>query len=118
MEEEIHSLLSSLGHPVAWGSLGSGTSLPRVVLSKVSGSERVTLDGPVGKIVARVQIDCYGDALREAGQLGYAIRGLLSGYAGGVITFARLEGIRDGRDGSDGDAIPRMSLDFAVHYRV
>ncbi|CUH68690.1 hypothetical protein TG4357_03740 [Thalassovita gelatinovora] len=114
----MKALLDGLGHPVAWGWLGQGTGLPRIVLNKVSGFEPVTTDGAAGFIVGRVQVDIYGTTPFEAGLLGRAVRELLSGYHGAMVRFARLEAIRDGQDGSDGDAIPRVSQDYAVKYRV
>lgn len=118
MEEHLRSVLLALGHPVAWGSMGQGTGLPRIVLQQVSGSEPVALDGAVGTISGRVQVDCYGGSYGEAITVSRAVRGLLSGYAGGPIQLASLDAIRDGHDEAGGDVIQRVSLDFAVKYRI
>lgn len=118
MEEELKELLDGLGHPVAWGKLGQGTDLPRIVLNKVSGFEPVTTDGPAGFIDGRMQVDIYGKTPFEAGTLAKQVRGLLSGYHGPMVRFARLTSIRDSQDGSDGEAIPRESQDYAVKYRI
>lgn len=118
MEEYLRTLLLTLGHPVAWGEFGAGTALPRLVLNTVSGSEDLTLDGPTGVTPARVQVDCYGSTYYNALLVSRAVRALLSGHAGGPVQMVKLVSIRDGRDGSGGDALQRVSLDFAVKYRA
>lgn len=117
MEEYLRTLLLGLGHPVAWGGLGSGTTLPRIMLTQVSGSEELSLNGPSGVIRGRIQVDCFGATTLQATQVAREVHGLLSGHKGGPILLARLVGIRGGHDGTDGDAIPVISRDFAVTYR-
>lgn len=117
MEEHLISTLSPICSDVIWGEIGEGLGLPRLVLSNVSGADALRLDGRSGVVTARVQIDCYAASPYEALQISRQVRNLLSGYSGGPIVLARLDGRRDGRDGSDGDSIPRVSLDFAVRYR-
>lgn len=118
MEEHLRDLLLGLGHPVYWGTLGQGTALPRILLQHVSGPERLTTDGPVGAVQGRVQVDVFGANYLQARDLAKGVRGLLSGYRGGPITMAKLEAIRGRPDEAGGNVIQRVSLDFAVNYRV
>ena len=118
MEEELYARLASLGHPVAFGGLGQGTALPRIAVYNISGSEAVSLDGPIGVMRGRVQVDCYGQTYLAALTVARAVRGLLSGYRGGAIRLATLEAFRGQPDEAGGDVIQRVSLDFAVTYRA
>lgn len=116
MEEHLRSILLAVGCPVAWGSMGQGTDLPRIVLTNVSGFEGGTLAGADGVIRGRVQVDCYGASYGQAITTARAVRAILSGYAGGPIRLASLEAKRDRPDEAGGDVIQRASLDFAVAY--
>ena len=118
MEEHLRALLATLGHPVAWGGLGQGTALPRIVLWDISGNEGLTLDGADGVIRGRVQVDCYGAPYLQALTLARAVRGLLSGYRGGPITLMQLIGKGGRPEEAGGDVIQRVTLDFAVNYRA
>lgn len=118
MEEFLYQHLSAgLGKPVSWGDLGSGTELPRVSLYRVSGVDDVTLEGRSGWLDGRVQVDCYGATYAQALGVSRAVTTLLSGYQGGPIWRAALQGIRDLTDEEGGEVIHRVSMDFAVSYR-
>jgi hypothetical protein len=116
MEEHLYSLLSgAVSFPVAWGTLGSGTSTPRASIYRTSGVRDMKLSGP-GLMQARVQIDCYGATFAEAEGASRQIRDVLEGYAGGPIQGAFLEAVRDGFE-DDAQLLQRVSLTFSITYR-
>lgn len=118
MQEELRALLVPLGHPVVWGGLGQGTALPRIALYQVSGTEGATLDGAEGFVKGRVQVDVYGATYASALLVARQVRTTLSGYSGGAIWSVLLDSIRDRPEEDGGEVIQRISLDFAVTYRV
>ena len=118
MEEQMRAALLALGYPVAWGSMGQGTDLPRIVLQRISGSEPLTLDGAAGVIDGRVQVDVYGASYGQAITAARQVRALLSGYAGGALILCRLDAMRDRTHAAGGDVIQGVSLDFAVRFRA
>lgn len=116
MEEHLYTLLSgAVSFPVAWGTLGSGTSTPRASMFRTSGVRDMHMSG-LGPMATRVQIDCYGATYAEAIGASRDVRDALEGYRGGPIHGAFLEAVRDGFD-DDADLLHRVSLTFAVHHR-
>lgn len=118
MEEHLMALLKGLGYPVSWGSMGPGAQLPRIVVQTVSGSQNVVLEGAVDKETARIQVDSYGAAEFSALTVSRAVRGLLSGYAGGPVTFTRMIAKRTRSEKSGDDLVPCVSQDFEINYRL
>ena len=115
MEEHLYTLLSgAVAFPVAWGSLGEGTSTPRAVMFRVTGANEPTMTGP-GLMQGRVQIDCYGRTYAEAITAQRAIKTELDGYRGGPIQGAFLDSIRDGT-ADDAQLLHRVSMTFSVSY--
>lgn len=117
MEEELVALLAGLGHRAAWGEIPQGARFPFVVLARISGFDDMTLDGRSGFLKGRVQVDCLGKSFEQAIAVSRSITAGLSGYRGGSIWSAGLQGIRDGSNDRNGSVIHRISLDFAVTYR-
>lgn len=116
MEEDVITLLGSLGYPASWGGLGQGTALPRLALYNIAGADDVTLDGRSGWLDGRIQVDCYAATYAEAIGVAREVRGALSGYTGGSIWSARLDATRDMTDEAGGETIQRISLSFSVQY--
>lgn len=116
MEEDLITLLGTLGYPASWGGLGQGTALPRLALYNISGFDDVTLDGRSGWLNGRVQVDCYAATYAAAVGVAREVRGALSGYTGGSIWFAQLDAVRDMTDEAGGETIQRISLSFLVQY--
>ena len=115
MEEHLYSVLSNaVSFPVAWGNLGEGTSTPRAVVHRTSGSREWTLTGP-GLMQARVQIDCYGATYAEAITASRAIRDEFDGYRGGPIQGAFLDTVRD-TTADDAQLLHGVSMTFSVSY--
>lgn len=116
MEEHLYSILSdALSFPIAWGTTGQGSDLPRAAMFRQSAVRDMTLDGPA-LMRGRVQIDCYGATYQEAISASRDVRGVLEGYAGGPVQGAFLNTARDMNiDGAE--ILFRVSLDFSVTYR-
>lgn len=117
MEGHIITLLEGVGCPVAWGAMGPGATLPRIVVQTISGGQDVAVDGVVGVMRARIQVDSYGASQVSALDTSVAVRNLLSGYAGGPITFMRLTATRDRPATSGDDLVPNVSQDYELNYR-
>lgn len=116
MEEHLYTLMSgAVSFPIAWGTLGPGTSTPRAVMYRTSGVRDHHMSG-LGNMESRVQIDCYGATYAEAIAASRNIRGTLEGYQGGPIQGAFLQAVRDGFT-DDAELLQRVSLTFAVHHR-
>ncbi len=116
MEEHLYTLLSgAVSFPIAWGTLGSSTTLPRAAMYRTSGVRDMHMGG-LGNMTTRIQIDCYGATYAEAIGASRGIRGTLEGYKGGPIQGAFLQAVRDQFD-DDADLLHRVSLTFSVHHR-
>lgn len=116
MEEHLYTLLSdAVNFPVAWSTLGRGTSTPRAAMFRTSGVRDMHTQG-LGPMVSRVQIDCYGTTYSEAIGASRDIRGTLEGYAGGPIMGAFLEAVRD-QSTDDAQLLHRVSLTFSITHR-
>ena len=117
MEEELYALLSgALSFPIAWGTLGQGTTLPRAAMFRVSGVRDMHNQG-TGLMQGRLQVDCYGNTFADAITASRAVGATLEGYAGGSILGVFLDSIRDGFE-DDADLVHRVSLTFQIHYRT
>ncbi len=116
MEEHLYSLLSNaVSFPIAWGTLGSGTSTPRAVMFRTSGVQDHSMAG-AGTMTSSVQIDCYGATYAETISASRAIKNELAGYRGGPIMGAFLTAVRDGFT-DDAELLQRVSLTFSISYR-
>ncbi|WP_306150643.1 hypothetical protein [Roseovarius sp. MMSF_3281] len=116
MEEHLYTLLSgAVSFPIAWGTLGSGTSTPRAVMFRTGGRRDMHLKGK-GLMMGRVQIDCYGKTYLEAITASREVRAVLEGYRGGPVLGAFLEIIRDTKD-DDTQLLHGVSLTFSITYR-
>ena len=113
MEEHLYTLLDvALSCPVSWGHAEAVTSLPRVVLHRVSGSNEPSLDGP-GIMSYRVQVDTFARTYAEAITISRTVQSTLDGYSGGAVQGSFLDSVRDGIEGDAGLA-HRISLSFTV----
>jgi len=116
MEEALFALLSgAVSFPIAWGTLGSGTTLPRASLYRTSGVRDMHLQG-LGLMESRVQIDCYGETFAEAIAASRDIRSVLEGHIGEPILGAFLDSVRDQFD-DDAQLLHRVSLTFSITHR-
>lgn len=116
MEEELYTLLdTAASFPVAWGTLGEGTSTPRASIYRVGGLPELHMNGS-GPMETMVQVDCYGSTYAEAITASRTIRTALEGYRGGTIHGIFLKAVRDTNE-DDAQLLQRVSLTFAVHHR-
>lgn len=116
MEEELYTLLNgAASFPIAWGTLGSGATLPRASIYRTSGVRDMHTTG-LGTMQTRVQIDCYGATFNEAITASRTIRTALEGYSGGVIQGAFLDSVRD-QFTDDAQLLHRVSMTFSITHR-
>ena len=115
MEEHLYTLLSgALSFPIAWGTLGEGTSTPRAMMHRTGGLRDMHLEGK-GLIESTVQIDCYGVTYAEAITSARAIRDELEGYTGGPVQGVFLQSVDDGFE-DDAQLLQRVRLTFQVWH--
>lgn len=116
MEEHLYTLLfGAVSFPIAWGTLGEGTTLPRASVYRTGGVQDHSMAGP-GTMTTTVQIDCYGATYAEAITASRAIRTALAGYSGGPIMGAFLQATRDSFE-DDAQLLHRVSLTFSISHR-
>lgn len=118
MEEHLIALLVEIGPPVSWGTMGPGAALPRIVAQTISGGQEVGVDGAIDVMRVRIQVDSYGATQLSALNLSRSVRDLLSGYAGGPVTFTRMIAKRTRSATSGDDLVPCVSQDFEINYRL
>lgn len=104
---------------VNWGEHVSLIGAGYIVLNIIDLNEDLTLDGPDGLELYRVQVDCYAPFHADAGALAASVKALLSGYRGGAFLLIKFAGMRRLRENGDDQNSPiyRASLDFMVHWR-
>lgn len=106
------------GDRIDFGGNAQGAAYPRMVLWTIGDAEGMTLDGPDGLSVGRVQVDCYGLTYGDAKRLSRAVRATLDGYSGNGFQGVFLAGTRDTREGGANEAERpfRTSLDFITNF--
>jgi hypothetical protein len=120
MEELLRARLmaSVVGVPSDWGLSAQGSTLPRIVLHRVSGGVDYTMDGPSGYSRPRVQVDCYAATVGAAKLLARQVKAALSGWKSGAILGVFLTTERDLTPDTEGaTTVGRVSLDFFVHHQ-
>lgn len=118
MRRQIYSVLDALGVRVFWGEFGRADALPWISVFVVSGSEGTTLSGRQGHGVARIQVDVCAATALAAADLAAEVQTALVGYSDGPIWHVEMDGMRDLSSRDGGEVIQRVSLDFAVQFRV
>lgn len=119
MEEEITALLAGVaGGRRHWFQAPQEEARPYVVLQRISGLANYHMKGPSGYVFSRVQIDCYADTRTEAKTVARAVSEALSGYRGGTIQGAFIDGQRDlpAADAGDVSSLFRTSIDITIHH--
>jgi hypothetical protein len=109
-----------VGNRVFPGSRPQASTLPALVLNRISGGPEYADDGEVGLEQARIQIDCWAATYGAAKKLARAVTASLSAFEGtiGATTFQLIEldierDLREG-GGDTADYPFRTSLDFLV----
>lgn len=105
---------------INWGEHPQGAGLPGVVITSVSGAEGLTLKGPDGLLIARLQVDCYAGSFGTAKQLSRAVVAVLHGYRGGGFRLVEHLATRESRESGTNEAARpfRVSLDFTITWRT
>lgn len=124
MEEAFRALLQGSAAITAlvpaasinWDEQSQGTSLPGVVLNKISLVDGFTLDGPDWLPTARVQVDSYALSKSAVVGLSRAIANALHGYRGGIFHLVQLVGEAGGRDRSTVERPFFERQDFLVTF--
>ena len=115
MEEHLYTLLSgAVAFPVAWGTLGEGTSTPRAMMHRTGGLREMHLEG-CGLMDSTVQIDCYGATYTEAITASRAVRSELEGYTGGPVQGVFLQSVDDGFE-DDAQLLQRVRMTFQIRH--
>lgn len=116
MEKHLYAMLAAaVSFPVSWGTIGSGSAVPRASLYRVSGV-RDMHNGGLGLMRGRIQVDCYGDTYEVAIDASADIRAALEGYRGGPVLGAFLDSISDTHAG-DFNLLNRVRMTFSITYR-
>jgi hypothetical protein len=104
---------------IAWGELPQGSGWPRAVLNVISENRGMTMQGPDGMSVSRVQVDCYALSFAGADGLAQTIIDVLHGHRDTEFRLIAHDATRTGREGGTDEAeMPfRHSLDFLVSWR-
>jgi hypothetical protein len=120
----MEALLTSLLAPVAggeryWLRAPQGTKAPYVVMQRITGIRDYHMQGASGLVASRVQIDCYDNTYLGADGMAATIVAILSGYRGGVIQGAFVDGERDlpVSDAGEVKHLFRKSLDIIIHHK-
>lgn len=120
MEQALRTLIKGLvsAAPVDWGMNEQSATVPRVVLTLVSGGQGFTQTGPNGLRQYRVQVDCYGATYSAAMGLARLVIAGLSGYRAGDFAGIFLDAERDFQpDTETGAVLFRRSIDFIINHK-
>lgn len=112
-------LTTLVGTRVHWASRPQGSTLPAVILTRISGVRDYTLAGASGYVESRVQIDCwartYGAAKTTAQAVRNALHALLPAGSPPILGLS-IDGERDSFEGDPPEALSRTSLDVIIHH--
>lgn len=126
MEEDLRSLiLGATGAPerVFYVVRQQGSSLPAVVLTRISAVPSYTMEGPDGLIRSRVQVDAFDTTWLGAKTVLRTVSNIVNGASGVVgdtdFQLIQIDGERDFYDAGSNDAekIFRISMDLMIIHR-
>ena len=75
-------LAAAVSTRVRWGRSPEGTSYPHLIVTQVASNFITTLQGVNATQMARIQIDCLGNTMKEADEVKTAVHTLLDGFRG------------------------------------
>lgn len=80
---------SAVSNRMQWGVRPQGSSLPAIVLQRISGNFDYEFSGPSGLIESRIQIDTYAESYSSAQTAARAVIAAISGLrtTQGTIKF-------------------------------
>lgn len=76
------------GDRVYAGWLKSKAAFPAVTYIRVSADREASLDGPLGRVDVRIQVDCWAKTYGQAKVLAEAVRRRLHGFRGVMVDGA------------------------------
>lgn len=116
MEEALRALLVPLG-PVYWGVAPQGSARPFIVLTRISGGRRYTMDGLSGNDPVRVQADVYADTYGATKLLARRLIAEVSGRRAAPFRAIFVESERDlpAADAEGNGTDYRTSVDLMIH---
>lgn len=121
MEAAIYALLASVagGRRYWLRKPQDVTAAPYLILQRISSTPFHLYAGPDGLQDDRIQIDIYAGTYTEARDTANAVIAFLSGYRGGAIQGAFLDGRRDlpAADAGEVNSLFRTSLDFIIRHK-
>ena len=94
-------------------------AMPAVTMRLVSTKEDYTLDGPLGLVQVRLQIDSYAAMYSDAKAVSTALRSLLNGYSGTLPNGCEVFDIsRDGEQSGFDEYVelPYIQTDWLVLF--
>lgn len=126
MEEDLLALLHAEAGVTAlvpapritWFEHLQGAGVPYVALQLIDNTEGLTLKGPDGLFLGRVQVDVYATRRAEALSIARAIRRRLHGHRGARFQLIRHVATRSTREGgsNEPDRAHRISLDLLTSW--
>lgn len=113
-------LTSLVGNRIYWGIRPQGTTVPAVVLNKISATRLYPNDGPDGLVEARIQFDCWGATFTSVLNVARAIRNSFNGlsFTDGGVTFQAffIDSERQSVEEGTPERLHRFSMDFLVWH--
>jgi hypothetical protein len=105
---------------INWGEHPQGAPNPYITMAVISDNQGLTMNGPDGLSMGRVQVDCYAPTYAQAKYLSRAVRDVLHGYRGGGLRLVTHVATRDSRESGTNEAerLFRVSLDFTTAWRA
>lgn len=115
---EDAATLALIGTRLTVINLPSNPILPAATIRTVSTTEQYGLDGPLGLIQVRLQIDCYGKTYYDAKAVATCIRKVLNGFTGPLFYVDVLSLTRDGETSGYDEYVqlPYVSTDWLILY--
>jgi hypothetical protein len=127
MEEKLLAVVMPavsglVGDRVHWTISPQGTPTPRVVLHRIDGVRSYATSGAVDYVQSRVQVDCFGAAIRETKDLARAVISAVSGYSDqyfmGIFVDAERDMFETNSRQNAPDKIFRTTVDLIVHHKI
>jgi hypothetical protein len=125
----VAALVSGRIYPQVLPSRKDGPLLPALTYTRISGPADKTLAGANGRVVARVQLDCWAERYAEAKALAAAVKAAMDALEGTAIpdddsppAFVKIGAVtRDNeQDVYEPDTLPRIRrviLDYLVAHQ-
>jgi hypothetical protein len=117
----VTDLVSTRVYP---GSVPQASTMPAIVVNRISGTPIYTDDGESGLQTARLELDCWGETYSSAKTVARAVIAALSGFVGTVddvdVRNTLLDAERDFREGGGNAAkyLFRTNLDFIIWFEI